>query len=324
MFLMKMIRAGKEIIKMNNKKDILELYYTIYSDVVNKIEHKNYRYTDLQGFMSIYVEGLSNGDIRESQKIYWQEILLRVHFAAVTSLIRTQKWLSGVVLGIEAKNVVVFCSSLRGFLEATVDSYYSLESLPTSLALNFKKINSALKGELNQYFANNELESKLIHFQFAKKGKKGLDASINIAHTNVEYIKSFDLDNIGIKKLYSELCEITHPAANSINCFTEEIVVSEHHSYSVTSTETDNDVISEVISKYWNQINVLLKMGISLYCICLKLLTLFDFENIHSKYINESIFESILNKDSWNQLLEMIENGEKYLDEHNIEKIIHY
>ena len=292
---------------MNNEKDILELYYTIYSDVVNKIEHKNYGYTDLGGYMNIYIQGLSNGDIRQSQKIYWQEILLRVHFAAVTSLIRTQKWLSGVVLGRETKNVLVFSASLRGFLEATVDSYYSLESLPTSLALNFKNINSALKGELNQSFTNDELESKLIHFQFAKKGKKGSDASVNIARTNVEYIKSFDLENIGIKELYSELCEVTHPAANSINCFTEEIVVSEHHSYSVTSTETDNGVILEIIPKYWKQINSLLKMGMSLYCICLKLLTLFDFEDIHSEYINDSIFNTILNKDSWNQLLEMIE-----------------
>lgn len=309
---------------MNNEKDILELYYTIYSDVVNKIEHKNYGYTDLGGYLNIYIQGLSNGDIRQSQKIYWQEILLRVHFAAVTSLIRTQKWLSGVVLGRETKNVLVFSASLRGFLEATVDSYYSLESLPTSLALNFKNINSALKGELNQSFTNDELESKLIHFQFAKKGKKGSDASVNVARTNVEYIKSFDLENIGIRELYSELCEVTHPAANSINCFTEEIVVSEHHSYSVTSTETDNGVILEIIRKYWKQINSLLKMGMSLYCICLKLLTLFDFEDIHSEYINDSIFNTILNKDSWNQLLEMIEKGEKYLDEHNIEKVISY
>lgn len=324
MFLIKIIKSRKEIIKMNNKKDILELYYIMYSNVVNKIEHKNYEYTDVAGYMNIYFKGLSNGDIRQSQKIYWQEILLRVHFAAVTSLIRAQKWLSGVILGRETKNLLVFCASLRGFLEATVDSYYSLESLPASLALNFKNINSALKGELNQSFVNNELESKLIHFQFAKRGKKGSDASINIAHTNVEYIKSFDLDNIGIKELYSELCELTHPAANSVNCFTEEIVVSEFHSYSVTSTETDNDVISEIISKYWDQINILLKMGISLYCICLKLLTLFDFKNVHSEYINESIFENILNKDSWNKLLEMVEKGEKYLDEHNIEKIIHY
>lgn len=324
MFLMKMIRLGKEIINMNKKKDIFELYYTIYSDAVNKIEHKNYGYTDLEGFMSIYVEGLSNGDIRQSQKIYWQEILLRVHFAAVTSLIRTQKWLSGVVLAIETNNVLVFCASLRGFLEATVDSYYSLESSPTSLALNFKKINTALKGELNQPFVSDEFESKLIHFQFAKKGRKGLDASNNIARTNAEYIKSFDLENIGIKELYSELCEVTHPAASSINCFTEEIVVSEHHSYRVTSTETDNEVISEIISKYCDQISILLKVGISLYCVCLKLLTLFDFEDIHSEYINESMFEAILNKDSWNQLLEMIKNGEKYLDEHNLEKVIHY
>lgn len=308
---------------MNNKKDKIKSYYLMYSDVVNKIEHKKYGYTTIDTFGSKFIEGLNKGDIREVQKIYWQEILLRVHFTSVTSLIRTKKWLEGVVLGIESKNLLVFSSSLRGFLEATTDSYYSLQSLPTALALNFKTINSALKGELNRFFESQEIEDKLIHFQFAKKGKKGLDKN-TIAHTNVEYIKSFDLDNIGIKELYSELCEITHPAENSVNCFTKKIVASEHYSYRVTSTETDNDIISEIILKYWSQIYRLIQIGFSLYCICLKLLTLFDFENIHSEYIENSIFEELLNKNTWNMLLEMIEKGEKYLDEHNMDKIIVY
>lgn len=304
---------------MNKKKDKIKAYYLMYSDVVNKIEHKKYQYTTIETFGSKFIEGLNKGDIREVEKIYWQEILLRVHFASVTSLIRTKKWLEGVVLGIESKNLLVFCSSLRGFLEATTDSYYSLEGLPIALALNFKTINSALKGELNRIFESQEIEDKLIHFQFAKKGKKGLNTN-TIAHTNVEYIKSFDLENIGIKELYSELCEVTHPAENSVNCFTKKIVVSEHCSYSLTSTETDNNIISEIILKYWSQIYKLINMGFSLYCTCLKLLTLFDFENIHSEYIDNSIFEDMLNKNTWNILLEMIEKGEKYLDEQNMDR----
>lgn len=306
---------------MNDKRKIFEEYYTIYSDVVKKIEHKKYKYTDLEGFMSLYVEGLSKGDIRESQKIYWQEILQRVHFAAVISLIRSKKWLEGVVLGLKTKNLLLFSSSFRGFLEATVDSYYSLESLPTIMALNFKLINSALKGELNQRLVSEEIENKLIHFQFAKKGKKGKEPEIKIALSNTDYIKSFDLENMGIKQLYSDLCEVAHPAANSVNCFTKEEIVSENYSYIVTSTETDNIVISELIDKYSSQIEHLLKIGLSLYCICLKILTLFEYEDINSKYINESIFDKLLNKDSWDGILEMIEKGEKYLDEHNMQKM---
>lgn len=152
---------------------------------------------------------------------------------------------------------------------------------------------------MNKLVLHDELENKLIHFQFAKKGKKGVNGNTNVDHSNVEYIKSFDLENIGIKELYSELCEVALPAANSVNCFTKEKIVSEHHFYIVTSTETDNGVIAEIMSKYLKQIENLLRVGISLSCICLKIFTLFDFENIHSEYINKSMFETILNKEAW-------------------------
>ncbi|BBF41927.1 hypothetical protein lbkm_0607 [Lachnospiraceae bacterium KM106-2] len=295
---------------------MIKKYYAVYSDAVGKIKHRKYEYTNIDGFMYIFTEGFFNGDIRKAQQIYWKEILLRAHFAAVTSLIRNEKWLTGVIMGISTRNLMVFSSSLRGFLESTADSFFSLESLPTSLALNFKNINLAIKGELNQFFVNDDIESRLIHYQFAKRGKKGVDEKSSIAHTNAEYINDFDINKIGIRDLYAELCEVTHPAANSVKCFTQEKIISERYSYLVTSTEADYDVISEIITEYSNQIEYLLKGGISLYCICLKILTLFDFEDIHSEYINESIFESILNKNAWNEVLEMIDKGQKYLDEH--------
>lgn len=103
------------------------------------------------------------------------------------------------------------------------------------------------------------MENKLIHFQFAKKGKKNVYSKIKIAHTNTDYIKSFDLEKIGIEELYSELCEVTHPAANSVNCFSEEKLVSEYYSYSITSTETDNNIIIDLVDKYNTQIKLLLK-----------------------------------------------------------------
>lgn len=65
-------------------------------------------------------------------------------------------------------------------------------------------------------------------------------------------------------------------------------------------------------------------MGYSLYCICLKLLNLLDFDAVQSDYINKTMFAKITNENTWNSLLEMIEKGEKYLDDHNMEKIIIY
>lgn len=312
---------------------IINNYYKLYKDVIDKIEPKKYQYVDTVGWLKESAEELFTGDITNAVKIYWQEILLRTHFAAVISLIRSEKWLSGVIYGLDTKNLLVFSASFRGFLEATVDSYYSLESLPTSLALNFKSINLALNGKLNTMFFCEDIEHKLIHFQFAKKKNKKKcsdkcklndmepeDWKYNWALSNTEYIKAFDLENHGIKELYSELCEIAHPAANSVNCFTKETIVSEHYSYVQTSIDTDGDMISDIAVKYSQQIEELLKIGISLYCICLKILTLFDYESIHSDYINRTIFNELMDKKSWEKILEMIDKGEKYLEENNLEK----
>ena len=122
---------------MSNKVELFKDYYILYSDVVNIMEHKKYQYMDTNSYFGLYVEGLFKGNVRDLQKIYWEEMLQRIHFAAVTSIIRSPKWLEGVRVGIETKNLIVFSSSFRGFLEATVDSWYSLESMPTSMALKY-------------------------------------------------------------------------------------------------------------------------------------------------------------------------------------------
>lgn len=301
-------------------KDLFGLYYVIYDDVIKGMEQKKYAYIDTENFIQNYVEQLGNGDIRESQKIYWMEILLRVHFTAVTSVIRAKKWLYGVLVGVESGNLMIFSASLRGYLESVVDTYYSLESIPCGLALNYKKIKMAIDGKMNYMFTSNEIESKLLHFQFAKRGKDL--PKDKKALTNTEYIKSFDLDKIGVKSLYSELCEITHPASNSVNCFSKEVVVSEWCSYCIIDENEDRDYIEKILERYEEPIKHLMKMDISLNGICLKILNLFKCDEVYTSNIDESLFSKMVNNDTWKVILEMTEKGEEYLVEHNMESVM--
>lgn len=301
-------------------KDLFRFYYSIYEDITNGMEQTKYAYMENESYFSQFVDQINHRDISESQRIYWKEMLLRAHFATTTSIIRAKKWLYGVLVGVEVNNLMVFSSSLRGYLESVVDTYYSLQSIPTGLALNYKKIKAALDGKMNCIFLSNELESKLLHFQYASKDKE--QPKDKRALTSTEYINSFDLDKIGIKQLYSELCEITHPASRSVNCFVKEVIVSEIYSYSIIDEKGDVDYIEKILKTYAEQIKLLMKMDVSLNGICLKVLNLFECEDVYTKYINESIFAKMVSDKSWSEILEMAEKGDDYLAEHNMEKVI--
>lgn len=295
-------------------------YYSIYEDIIKRIGQVKYEYMENNCYYAQYIEQCMNGDISESQKIYWKELLLRTHFTVVASLIRSKKWIYGVIIGMEANNLMIFSSSLRGYLESVVDTYYSLQSIPTAFSLNYKNIKAALDGKLNQLFVSDEIESKLIHFQYALKDKK--QPKNKQALTNTDYIKNFDLEEKGIKKLYSELCEVTHPASKSVNCFSKEIVVSETHSYSIIDEKCDEDYIEKILETYTEQIKQLMKIDISLNGLILKVINLFEYEEVYTKDIDESIFANLINDKRWNEILEMVEKGEEYLTEHGLEKVV--
>jgi hypothetical protein len=286
----------------------IDIYNYLYTDIVNRITHKKYAYMNTDGYIYLFSQGFLKGNICESMQIYWREMLLRTHFAAVTSIIRNQKWISGVEFGMKSKNLMVFCASLRGLLESSVDTYYSLEQLPSGLSLNFKNINRAIKGELNQYFSSKEIEDKLIHYQFAHRGKECLYTHNALSIS--DYIKSADMDEkIRIKELYSALCEITHPASNSVSCFTNEIIESENNSYIITSASTDDSVIHNLASNHSNQIVYLMKLALSVSVTCLKILSLYEYSDVISEYINDCVFNKLIDKNTFSQYLNMIDKS---------------
>jgi hypothetical protein len=299
---------------MNDIFEELKISYYLYTDIVNNMEHKRYYYMDTYDYMQTVVDDVcQRGNLCESTKIYWEEMLRRVHFTSVTSIIRNQKWLEGIIYGVENKNLMIFSSSLRGFLEATTDSYYSLKSVPTDISINFKNIKKALGGELNNFFTSGKLEDKLIHFEYASKKNNKRSATVYESLSCTKYIEYFDRYNkLGIKKLYSVLCEIAHPASKSVSCFTSKTIVSDNYEYITTSNESDYNQVNNIIVEYSNAIRNLVKISLTLSFTCLKILNLYDFKDVKSDYIEKCKFNNLINKKGWENILKMKEQGAKY------------
>ncbi|MED3444688.1 hypothetical protein P4483_12300 [Bacillus thuringiensis] len=281
----------------------IETYNCIYRDFLMKMKYKKYSYMNITRYIN--VSFFEENGAQKGNQIYWKEILLRAHYTATTSLIRNERWLEGMTFSIKSKNYILFASSLRGFLESVADSYYSLLNSPFDIAANFKNIKLAIEGKLeNEFFIADQLEENLIHFQHAKKGDKNTP-SYNQALFTSKYIKYFDkYSDIKVGNLYKILCEVVHPAEDSVNCFTT-ILATENSQYAIIDLERDEQNINEVLITYDKEICRLLEMSITPSIICLKILNLFEYEAVESNYLNDCIMNNLLEDDAWKKILNL-------------------
>lgn len=281
----------------------IKKYKELHSDVISKMHHKKHYYHDALH----YSNKLLNNKPCEANKIYWDEILFRIHFASVTSIMRNEKWLEGVLVSIEKENFLLFAASLRGFLEAVTDSYYSLLNVPFDIACNFKNIKLGIEGKLEELLVSANLEETLIHFQFASRSNK-TGMPYNKALYTSDYIRNFDkYSDINTRKLYSELCGVVHPAANSLYPFTINIRESEACEYGTTVVNLDTKYINNVLGNHCDTILELLKFAIITPVISLKVLNLFEYELIESSYLASCIVNDMINEDVWNKIVRLAE-----------------
>jgi hypothetical protein len=286
---------------MSRIKEQFEIYGYLHTDILSKIVHKKYYYNTESTYLKYLIE-----NIKIANRIYWEEILLRAHFTSVTSILRNEKWLKGINVSIETNNYLLFAASLRGYLESVTDSYYSLLNTPFDLACNFNNIKSALNGFQDRLLVSRRLEETLIHYQFASKSKdvKPLFAT--------KYIEIFDkYGDKDTKALYSKLCEVVHPAKDSINCFVNKIVVSDEFEYTTTNVNMDSKHIEKIMNEYSDVIIELLKMSISAPIICLRVLNLFKHELVESQFLDDCLINKYIDEKVWGEIIELVGNSKE-------------
>ncbi len=154
----------------------------------------------------------------EAIAVYWNEMIQRIHLGSCSALLRHEQWLNGMAIAAEHECYFGFFASFRGFLESAADSAYSLGTVAYFIADNLSQIVAHLQKRTTSFVLGSyELEERLIHFSHGRRLVKGESADpAHMAKQMKEYMKS--LANAGAKahELYSLLCSITHPSAESV------------------------------------------------------------------------------------------------------------
>jgi hypothetical protein len=189
----------------------------LHLEVINKLSlaglRKRYTFTDNDEFRKILAS-----DLPKSQKIYWYEILMRVHLTAATAILRSRRWIDATVTSAKAENLLAFAASLRGLIESVADTNTALISVPATLTRDYSMILSALEEKADRVFIVEQLEDTLIHYSHARKIKKSQSApDSHRAQQLRDYISI--LEKGGVHRVvgcYSQLCDLTHPGASSV------------------------------------------------------------------------------------------------------------
>ncbi len=180
-------------------------------------------------YIAFYIE-LGPKPTREQTRLYFQIYTLglmeRSHLACITLLARSHRWMQACRLAVRESNALSFAASLRGLLESAADGFDLMQYLTPTLAAEFERIYAVLNSRVDDFtpIVMAELEDRLIHYAFATRPPKGSSPlPHHIAKPNSDYIRK--LEKFGaprLNALYAELCALTHPSADSVNCFTQE------------------------------------------------------------------------------------------------------
>lgn len=189
-----------------------DIYPKILRDVVSEASGTTYLFMGVEEFKALPPFQMNT--------VYWDEILYRVHWAALANAIRHLRWFDACVVHATSQpNYLAFCAALRGLVESAADTKHSLEAVPLTIASSAGVILEALNGRLNNSLCiSTELENSLIHFHHARKVEKGEEVPpTHKAETAAKYLGAIDHADFPVKELYSELCQVVHPAEPSLH-----------------------------------------------------------------------------------------------------------
>jgi len=265
-----------------------ELVSTVLPDIVGK----QYDFIDVGKFKQIDQPALMS-------RIYWREMLFRVHWAASLNLMRHRRWQVGCVEAFSPPaNLLSFAASLRGMVEAALDANYSLGPVLYFLADNRAEIELAVQGKLQAVSACEDLENRLIHYVYARKvGKEQRDLTPN-SHLALEprdYRNAEGLPETareGFRKLYDELCGICHPTAYSLALFWKQEESGDATKVRVASGDDELRVI-KLCHDHSDAISLAMSISVTTPALCLKALNWFSLPEVKCPSIERWNFDNI-------------------------------
>lgn len=271
-------------------------FIPIIKGVTSNLEAYEYEYLGKEEF-----DKLLRTNQTKAMNIYWREIIMRAHFSAVTTLLRSQQWLDGAILSYESNNYLSFTATFRGFLESAVDSFDALSGVPITLAENFEKIEEMITEKRNttSMIIAEDLENTLIHFSHARKiNKTDNFPDSHKAKTMRDYISSLESNGSNaIGDCYAELCQSTHPAGQSVYAFTETLD-SKTEKFTLCQTR-DKVNIENFCYKHNNIFDSLFQAQFNTSLLILRIINSFSIPEFETEPINKMKFDNIK---QWNQI----------------------
>lgn len=230
------------------------LYGPIVAGVLPRLTAVPYRFWDNDFLLAEVNKGTV--DAGEVNSIAATELLLYSHMAAHTSLIRATRWFEATWREYQAGNFLGWAACLRSLLEAVGDTVDSLQSIGADIAENMPLLMRALTGFDKGIIDFELLEDKVIHFSHARKIAKADRPQFpnsHVARQTFEYIGI--LKTAGLSEtaaLYAELCEIGHPARESVSWMYEPIIGG----FTVNSNR-DMIAIKDIVTRYRRDIELI-------------------------------------------------------------------
>lgn len=261
--------------------------YPYILKIIQEYKSRDYKFYNQDKFLEILKK-----DQNEGLKIYWEEILFRIHYSSILSLIRNSKWVESIILNYKSNNFIGFCSSLRGLLESSADCYDSFILIPIRLAPYLKDVDNILNLKYSEGFlTSQELEDTLIHFTHGRRLEKNSQSpNSHKARTMKYYISKIDEEENGpLYELYSLLCQITHPAAHSLFSYIE---MNQNDSYEVLKIDknTDSKNIKSMVKTNSQKMSDIFVAAFYTALLNLKLLNYLSDKSFYTQEIDEINF----------------------------------
>lgn len=194
-----------------------KVYGFIVNDIASDLARDRYSFEDLNEFQ-LNALNAENG-WEHAGRVYWTEMLYRAHMASVAAVFRTTRWIQVAIREHEAGSLYGCAAACRSLIESAGDISLSLNPVPLTLASIKDRVKAEITGRSSEpRLISTELEDSLIHFTHARKvGKTEAAPDSHKAMQSYKYIDYVDEMKIaGVKDLYARLCEIVHPAAESV------------------------------------------------------------------------------------------------------------
>lgn len=248
-----------------------EVYPRILKNIVEEASGVAYPFKSDDEFKALLMNDM--------HRVYWEEILYRVHWAVVVNSVRHLRWFDACVVHSSTHpNYLAFSAALRGLLESSADVSFSLAAVPLTLASASGKIIKALDGSLDaDFIVSAELEDALIHFHHARGVKKQEEVPpTHKAKTATNYINAIEMDEYPVRDLYSELCQLVHPAKQSLHW-------SSRLNKEGWSTEGFNDIesIHDLIGRYEESISWIQQSSGNTVVFLAQVLNMLPLEQLH-------------------------------------------